>query len=153
MACPASSQTAACAGIAGRRRGSNACQRSGDLPALRVACRCSPVGFDRQHRLKSRSRPSITYAPMSTRDEHWQNNLAFIYHSSDIQCVELLRMRRTPFFQLCDLFRSRELLKDTIHCCIEEQVAMFLHVVGHNQRFTCIKLNFRRSIETISRHF
>ena len=36
-------------GIAGRRRGSNACQRSGDLPALRVACRCSPVGFDRPH--------------------------------------------------------------------------------------------------------
>ena len=103
--------------------------------------------------LRSRSRPSITYAPMSARDEQWQNNLAFIYQSSDIQCVELLRMRRTPFFQLCDLFRSKELLKDTIHCCIEEQVAMILHVVGHNQRFTCIKLNFRRSIETISRHF
>src|SRR6185312_5332951 len=36
-------------GIAGRRRGSTACQRPGDLPALCVACRCSPVGFDRQH--------------------------------------------------------------------------------------------------------
>ena len=36
-------------GIAGRRRGSSACQRPGDLLALRVACRCSSVGFDRQH--------------------------------------------------------------------------------------------------------
>src|SRR6185295_10330635 len=36
-------------GIAGRRRGSSACQCPGDLLALRVACRCSPVGFDRQH--------------------------------------------------------------------------------------------------------
>ena len=36
-------------GIAGRRRGSSACQRPSNLPALRVACRCSPVGFDRQH--------------------------------------------------------------------------------------------------------
>jgi hypothetical protein len=43
-----------------------------------------------------------------------------------------------------------------IHCTIEEQVAMFLHVVGvvgYNQRFTCIKLSFRRSTETIIRHF
>ena len=35
-------------GIAGRWRGSSACQHPGDLPALRVACRCSPVGFDWQ---------------------------------------------------------------------------------------------------------
>ena len=36
-------------GIAGRRRGSSACQRPSNLPALRVARRYSPVGFDRQH--------------------------------------------------------------------------------------------------------
>ena len=35
-------------GIVGRRRGSSACQRPSNLPALRVACLCSPVGFDRQ---------------------------------------------------------------------------------------------------------
>ena len=40
----------ACDRIAGRRRGSSACQRPSDLPALRVACRCSPVGFDRQYK-------------------------------------------------------------------------------------------------------
>src|SRR6185312_13871080 len=47
-------------GIAGRRRGSSACQCSGDLPALRVACRCSPVGFDRQHILARSVGPSST---------------------------------------------------------------------------------------------
>ena len=36
-------------GIAGRRRGSSACQRPSNLPALRVARRYSPVGFGRQH--------------------------------------------------------------------------------------------------------
>ena len=30
---------------------------------------------------------------------------------------------------------------------------MFLHVVGHNQRFRVIHQNFRRSIETVSRYF
>ena len=92
-------------------------------------------------------------APMSVRDEQCQNNLAYIFNSTDTQRVELLRMRRARFYQLCDLFRSRELLKDTIHCNIEEQVAMFLHVVGYNQRFSCIIVSFRRSTEIISRHF
>ena len=104
-------------------------------------------------RIRSRSQPSITYGPMSARDEERQSNLAYIFNSTDTQCVELLRMRRARFYQLCDLFRSRELLKDTIHCNIEEQVAMFLHVVGHNQRFSCIKFSFKRSTETIIRHF
>lgn len=45
------------------------------------------------------------------------------------------------------------MLKDTIHSSIEEQVAMFLQVVGHNCRFRLIKLNFRRGLETISRYF
>ncbi|KAL6893815.1 hypothetical protein ACP4OV_007913 [Aristida adscensionis] len=82
-----------------------------------------------------------------------QQNLMFIYNSDGTKCVDLLRMKRAPFFQLCDLFRQRVLLKDIIHSSIEEQVAMFLHVVGHNQRFRCINLTFRRSVETITRYF
>jgi len=50
-------------------------------------------------RLRTRSRPSITYGPMSARDDERQHNLSFIYQSSDTQCVELLRMARAPFFQ------------------------------------------------------
>ena len=30
---------------------------------------------------------------------------------------------------------------------------MFLHVVGHNQRFMVVHQSFRRSIETVHRHF
>jgi hypothetical protein len=30
---------------------------------------------------------------------------------------------------------------------------MFLHVVGHNQRFMVIEMTFRRSVETISHYF
>lgn len=36
---------------------------------------------------------------------------------------------------------------------VEEQVAMFLHVVGHNERFRVVDLTFRRSVETISSFF
>jgi hypothetical protein len=98
-------------------------------------------------------RRGITYDPMSARDQERANNLRFIYHSDDRRCVELLRMRRAPFFQLCDLFRNKGLLRDSINNNIEEQVAMFLLVVGHNQRFRVLKPVFRRSLETISRYF
>ena len=99
------------------------------------------------------ARPSVTYGPMSARDEQRQRNLTFIFNTDDTNCVDTLRMRRAPFFQLCDLFRARGLLKDSIHYNIEEHLAMFLHVVGHNQRFRCIRVPFLRSVETLSRYF
>ena len=60
---------------------------------------------------------------------------------------------KTPFFRLCDLLRARNLLRDSIYNSVEEQVAMFLHVVGHNQRFRVIHQTWRRSVETVSRYF
>jgi hypothetical protein len=99
------------------------------------------------------SRPRISYAPMSEMDLERQANLNKIYNCNDIECINMLRMCRDPFFNLCNLFRERKMLRDTIHSSVEEQVAMFLHVVGHNQRFRVIHQNFRRSMETVSRYF
>jgi predicted chitinase len=90
---------------------------------------------------------------MSAMDQERQANLDKIYNCNDIECVNMLRMRRAPFFNLCNLLRDRHLLRDTINSSVEEQVAMFLHVVGHNQRFRVIHQNFRRSMETVSRYF
>lgn len=100
-----------------------------------------------------RNTPRISYGPMSERDIARQSNLRFIYHTDDTNCLNQLRMRRAPFFQLCNLLRERELLRDIIHSSVEEQVAMFLLVVGHNHRFRALQPTFRRSIETISRYF
>src|SRR6185295_2032361 len=49
MAHPASPEASACARIWAVDRGTGASQRPTSLPALRVACRYSPVGFDQQH--------------------------------------------------------------------------------------------------------
>ena len=104
-------------------------------------------------RLLRCERPQISYGPMSLRDEERQRNLNLIYNYNDIECVNMLRMRRAPFFSLCNLLRDRKLVSDNINSCVEEQVAMFLHIVGHNQRFRVVKNNWRRSIETVHRHF
>jgi hypothetical protein len=47
----------------------------------------------------------------------------------------------------------RNLLADNLNSSVEEQVAMFLHIVGHNQRFRVVHQTWRRSIETVHRHF
>ena len=60
-------------GIAGRRRGSSAYQRPGDLPALRVARRWSPVGFDRQHIL---ARPVGHFSNNVHRRDDWTSELS-----------------------------------------------------------------------------
>jgi hypothetical protein len=109
--------------------------------------------FMSRFRVAQAARPQITYGPLSAMDEERQANLNKIYNCNDVECISMLRMRRAPFFNLCNLFRDRSLLRDTIHSSIEEQVAMFLHVVGHNQRFRVIHQTFRRSMETICRYF
>ncbi|XP_037487278.1 uncharacterized protein LOC119365731 [Triticum dicoccoides] len=80
-------------------------------------------------------------------------NLNYIYNCNDVEALWMLRMKRAPFARLVETFRSRGLLQDNINTSVEEQVDMFLHVVGHNQRFRVIHSTFRRSKETISRYF
>jgi predicted chitinase len=76
-----------------------------------------------------------------------------IYNSTNVECISMLRMRRAPFFALCTTFRERALVTDREGVSVEEQVAMFLHVVGHNQRFRVVHHAIRRSIQTVHKHF
>nr|CAD1838348.1 unnamed protein product [Ananas comosus var. bracteatus] len=57
------------------------------------------------------------------------------------------------FFSLTDIMRDRNLLKDTLYVTIKEQLAMFLHTVGHRPKNRIVKIEFIRSGETISRYF
>jgi hypothetical protein len=95
----------------------------------------------------------ITYAPIDERDR-----IRLVYLNSkiwrdDVTCVNMLRLTRASFFRFCELFRNRCLLEDTIHMCVEQQVGMFLHTIGHNVRNRVIATNFGRSSETVSRYF
>ena len=52
----------------------------------------------------------LLYDLRSDAEHHRQTTLQAIYHSTDVECVSMLRMRRMPFFSLCNLFRTRGLL-------------------------------------------
>ncbi|XP_012841169.1 PREDICTED: uncharacterized protein LOC105961482 isoform X2 [Erythranthe guttata] len=68
-------------------------------------------------------------------------------------CRNQLRMGKNAFANLVYILKGRGLLRDTARSRVEEQVAKFLYIIGHNQKFRVVGFNFRRSGETISRHF
>ncbi|CAN6206189.1 unnamed protein product [Urochloa humidicola] len=95
----------------------------------------------------------ITYGPMDERDRMRLEYLDNKIWKDDTVCVNMLRLNRAKFFRFSNLFRERGLLEDSIHCCVEQQVAMFLNTMGHNLRNRLVGTNFDRSGETVSRYF
>ncbi|KAL4280977.1 hypothetical protein GQ457_03G012610 [Hibiscus cannabinus] len=69
------------------------------------------------------------------------------------RCLENFRMDKSVFYKLCDILQGRGLLRHTNRIKIEEQLAIFLFIVGHNLRTRAVQELFRYSGETISRHF
>ena len=69
------------------------------------------------------------------------------------QCIELLRMSCDSYVRLCTHFRVKSWLKDSKHISVEEKMAMFLMMIGHNQRYVIIKRRFQHSKQTIHKYF
>ena len=68
-------------------------------------------------------------------------------------CYNQLRMGKDAFARLVNILRGTGRLRNSAHSNAEEQVAKFLHIVGHNLRNRTMKFYFKRSSETVSRHF
>lgn len=74
-------------------------------------------------------------------------------YSSDEKCISQLRMNRHAFFKLCAMLQTIGGLKPTRNMLVDEQVAIFLHIIAHRMKNWIIQNNFQRSGETISRYF
>jgi hypothetical protein len=72
-------------------------------------------------------------------------------HNMRVQ--EVLRMRIIPFRKLTAIMRTEGLLYDSRHISIEEQLAMFLHVVGRGTSFQDVEERYQHSGETVFRYF
>ncbi|XP_077228388.1 protein ANTAGONIST OF LIKE HETEROCHROMATIN PROTEIN 1-like [Tasmannia lanceolata] len=88
-------------------------------------------------------------------ENHYLTDRSFVKFvvESDERCHDLLRMNVECFRRFVDIFKDSSILKDTIHCSVDEQISIFLHTVSHNLRNRCMKVYCRRSGETISRYF
>jgi hypothetical protein len=85
----------------------------------------------KRKRVDSKPDP-LLYALRDEADQHKQQTLNLIYNFNDGECLSMLRMTRSHFFALCNWFRARSLVSDREGVTVEEKVAIFLHVVGHN---------------------
>ena len=80
-------------------------------------------------------------------------NIKRLMLDNDKSCISQVRMNRLAFFKLCEMLKNIGGLKPTRNMAIDEQVAMFLHIISHHLKNRVIRQNFQWSGETISRHF
>ena len=74
-----------------------------------------------------------------------------MYNGSEAACYDNLRLTKRNFHDLCAMFHEKCGLKDSIYVTVEENVAMFLQVVGYGIKMRVLGGSYQRSIETISR--
>ncbi|XP_030535010.2 uncharacterized protein LOC115744058 [Rhodamnia argentea] len=72
-------------------------------------------------------------------------------HSDRI--YEAFRLERHVFLNLCDLMRARGWLKDNWYVKVDEQVGIFLSLIGHGNSNRELCERFQRSGETVSKYF
>ncbi|KAG8372731.1 hypothetical protein BUALT_Bualt12G0097300 [Buddleja alternifolia] len=68
-------------------------------------------------------------------------------------CISQLRLNTKTFSKLCNILYDEGGLVATKNVTIQEIVALFLHILGHDQKNSTIKTTFVRSGKTISRQF
>jgi hypothetical protein len=75
------------------------------------------------------------------------------YDGSDTTCYDKLRLTKRNFHDLCAMLREKCGLKDTVFVTVEENVAMFLQILGHGIKMRMLGGTYQRSLETLSRKF
>ncbi|CAA0823514.1 Unknown protein [Striga hermonthica] len=96
---------------------------------------------------------SITRQPARGLSPKGSGFMNEVLHGNDDLCRGMFRMDCHVFLKLSNTLRHRGMLRDTAGVMIEEQLAIFLNVIGRNERTRVIQERFQHSGETISRHF
>ena len=68
-------------------------------------------------------------------------------------CYEMFRMRKHVFLNFCDRLKVEHFLHDEKMVSVEEAVAMFLYIIGQNERQRVTSDRFQHSTETVSAWF
>ncbi|XP_047153422.1 putative nuclease HARBI1 [Vigna umbellata] len=97
------------------------------------------------------SDPSSVSTFLPDKDRRRQQLMSYLVHTN--RCRDIIRMGPEAFINLCERLRTTGLVKDAIRSTVEEQVAQFLHIIGHNVKNRSVAFFFHRSGATVSKHF
>lgn len=86
---------------------------------------------------------------VSPQREHRRREL-MRYLVTTHKCRDIIRMGLEAFLKLCQKARGTGIVKDNIQSTVEEQVAKFLHIIGHNVKNRAVTFFFHRFRETVS---
>jgi len=106
-------------------------------------------GLNLLRTVPSRSNSMSEFQPQKERRK--QELMEYLVHTE--QSRDIIRMRPEAFIQLCQRIRATGLVKDAYRSVVEEQVAKFLHIIGHNVKNRSVSFFFHRFGETVSCHF
>ncbi|XP_022845273.1 uncharacterized protein LOC111368265 [Olea europaea var. sylvestris] len=101
--------------------------------------------------LRRRAR-HLPRAPHTNWNSEREITLTRMFGTSDTICRDLLRMKIGQFQRLCSRLRTYGLV-DSKYVRIEEHIAIFLNIVGHDQRNRAGRFTFFRSGQTVSFYF
>ncbi|XP_052619625.1 uncharacterized protein LOC128125995 [Lactuca sativa] len=76
-----------------------------------------------------------------------------LMYGDPTQCFDMMRLTQEAFALLCNHFTEKNWLQASRTISIEEKMAIFLHVIGHNERFRAVKGGFHHSTQTIHQCF
>ncbi|KAL8495980.1 hypothetical protein ACS0TY_019918 [Phlomoides rotata] len=80
-------------------------------------------------------------------------NMSYLCEVSDEDYKDQLRMDRAAFHKLCFILQSVCGLKCSRRVSVSKKVAMFLSILAHHTKNRCVKFAFKRSGQTVSKHF
>ncbi|KAK7364679.1 hypothetical protein VNO80_13420 [Phaseolus coccineus] len=106
-------------------------------------------GLNLLRTVPSRSNCSSQSQPQKERRR--QELMEYLVHTE--QSRDIIRMGPEAFIKLCERIRGTGIVRDAYRSTVEEQVAKFLHIIGHNVKNRSVSFFFHRSGETVSRHF
>ncbi|XP_074322023.1 uncharacterized protein LOC141659164 [Apium graveolens] len=105
---------------------------------------CSIVNR-RRHKIISRS--------LRLESEKVRNEILAHLFSNAHYCRSIIRMSPGAFLDLCKMLIVEGNLRPTTRATVEEQVVKSFYLLGHNVTVCELSVFFRRSGETVSRHF